>query len=117
MGQDLQAMRNRRSTSRTLQEARPTGRFKSDFEVGICRADDRECDQKTVAVQPSLSSKGADTSAKSNVRPKKSDVIVPATAADILEPWLRASPETRQHAVDAIGLRGWLDAVPREWLP
>jgi hypothetical protein len=63
------------------------------------------------------SSQRTDTSAKSSVRPKKLDVIVPATAADILDPWLRASPETRQHAVDGIGLRGWLDAVPGEWLP
>src|SRR5262249_53876231 len=54
---------------------------------------------------------------KSNVKPTKSNVIVRAKAGDILEPWLRASPAVRQHAVDGIGLTAWFDAIPREWYP
>jgi hypothetical protein len=61
--------------------------------------------------------KGAGTSAKPNAEPKKSDVVVPDTAADILEPWLRASPAVHQHAVDGIGVKDWFGAVPKEWYP
>src|SRR5262249_44477583 len=62
-------------------------------------------------------SKSADTSAKSNIKPKKSDVIVPAKAGDIIEPWLRASPAVRQHDVAGIGVKDLFDAIPKEWHP
>jgi hypothetical protein len=63
------------------------------------------------------------TDAQSGVgtaRQKTLDASTPLTRAathtDILEVWLRASSEARQHAVDSIGLEAWFAAVPPTWL-
>jgi hypothetical protein len=103
------------------ERANPT--LKSDLasgglsiEAAIRKLAPKPDSQPNEGARPEQTSRRSTSTKKSKPQATLAEKAPPPTShKDIIEAWMYAPPAERAHALDAIGPKSWLDAIPESW--